>query len=55
MTTTEQQRTRNGDYIDVAGVKSYYENADESSGAIAESLTGNPGEDTAEEHCAGGS
>jgi hypothetical protein len=28
MTTTEQQRTRNGDYIDVAGVKTYYENAD---------------------------
>jgi hypothetical protein len=55
MTTTEQQRTRNGGDIDVAGVKTYYENADGFSGAIAEPLAGNPGEDTAEEHCDGGS
>jgi hypothetical protein len=34
MTTTEQPCTRNGDYIDVAGVKTYYGNADESGGAI---------------------
>ena len=53
MTTVEQQRTRNGDYIDVAGVRTYYENADESSGAIAEPLAGNAGEEAAEEHCAG--
>jgi hypothetical protein len=37
------------------GVKTRYENADEFSGAIAEPLAGNPGEDMAEEHCAGGS